>query len=385
MGLFLTTNKRVLLTGGRAPVALHLARMLNRDGFTVYIAESEPYHLTKKSNAIQQSFTIPKPNDQHEQFISTLLQCCVQHHIQLIIPTCEEIFHIAKAKMMFEQQGIAVFCEPIETLHLLHNKYTFNRFLQARGFVYPKTQQFTTIQELQCFLQSAPTEYVLKASYSRFASHVYFVRTVDQLPQIEISQDNPWILQRSIAGSQYCSYSVVRQGKLLAHTCYPTLYTAGIGANVFFKHIEMPQIEQFVRKFAKELNFTGQIAFDFIKGADGAFYPLECNPRATSGLHLFEEVADFTQLFVEDTQQVLYPTNATYKLGLPMLLSGGLFKKPRTFLRDFLAARDVIYARTDPIPYFYQAVYVVVLLTRKLKTGQSLTELMTTDIEWGGK
>lgn len=34
-------------------------------------------------------------------------------------------------------------------------------------------------------------------------------------------------------------------------------------------------------------NLSGMFGFDFIEEANGTTYVIECNPRATSGIHLF--------------------------------------------------------------------------------------------------
>lgn len=384
-------TKNILVTGGRSPVALHLSRMLYESGNTVYVAESETYHLSKKSKVIQKSFIVPKPNDNHTQYIQALIQICKSYKITLIIPTCEELFHIAKAKKEFEQHDIIVFCDDLDKLRLLHNKFTFTEYLKEHGYFYPETYELTTVESLNEHLSVVPyKKKVLKAVYSRFASAVYFVNKDKELPNIQISEENRWVLQEYIVGSQYCSFSVAVDGELKAHTCYPTLYTAGLGANVFFKNIHEPKIEEFVSKLVKDLNFTGQIAFDFIKDSKGNFYPIECNPRSTSGLHLFDENKDFYSVFLgNELSETIKPTGTiSFKLGLPMLMygvsEGFLFRKPCSFVKDFIYSKDVIYSATDKTPYFYQGVILVVMLARKLRTGKSLTELTTTDIEWGG-
>jgi glutathione synthase/RimK-type ligase-like ATP-grasp enzyme len=379
------------VTGGRSPVALHLSRLLYGNGHTIYVAESEPYHLSKKSKVIQKSFIVPKPNDNHIHYIQALIQICKSHSIDVIIPTCEELFHIAKAKEEFEHQHISVFCDDIDKLRLLHNKFTFNQFLKEQGYLYPETYEFTTFDSLKEHLNGTSSQKkVLKAVYSRFASGVYFVGQQEELPNIEVSKENPWILQKYIEGIQYCSYSIAVKGKLIAHTCYPTLYTAGLGANVYFKHVNKPKIEEFVERIVKELNFTGQIAFDFMRDSKGDFYPIECNPRATSGLHLFDGNEGFCSVFLEKKiQEKVKPIgDKAFKLGLPMLMygfsEGFLFRQPRLFMKEFFHSKDAIYSTKDKKPYFYQGVIFLVMVARKIKSGKGLTELTTTDIEWSG-
>lgn len=385
-------TKNILVTGGRSPVALHLSRMLHDSKYNVYGAESEPYHLSKKSNAIKKSYIVPKPNENHYDYIQALLDICQKNRISLIIPTCEELFHIAKSKHLFNEHSIEVFCDKLKTLHLLHNKYSFIQYLNENQYIHPKTYEFTSIEELVSRLKEFLNQkIVLKAVYSRFASKVYILDSVDQIPSIEVCNEHPWILQEFIDGTQYCSYTVAINGKIVAHTCYPTLYTAGLGANVFFKHVNEPKIEELVERLVKELNFTGQIAFDFIRDSNGEFYPIECNPRSTSGLHLFDGNKKFPSIFVQ-RNAVAKETplkEKTFKLGIPMLMyglsEGFLLRHPFSFLRDFIFAQDVVYSSKDKKPFIYQGVILLVMVARKMKSKKGLTELTTIDIEWSGK
>ena len=57
----MSTEPTVLLTGGRAPVALHLARLFKGAGFRVLSAESMKCSLLSFSNAVDRCFSLPGP------------------------------------------------------------------------------------------------------------------------------------------------------------------------------------------------------------------------------------------------------------------------------------------------------------------------------------
>ena len=63
----------------------------------------------------------------------------------------------------------------------------------------------------------------------------------------------------------------------------------------------------------QEINFTGQIAFDFIESADKKLYAIECNPRATSGLLLFQNNDRLDQAFFAETQSPIFPQQGARK------------------------------------------------------------------------
>jgi len=62
----------ILLTGGRAPAALELARVFHRAGHTVFMAESLRGHLSQPSNAIKANFVVPAPRQNGDAFIVPL-------------------------------------------------------------------------------------------------------------------------------------------------------------------------------------------------------------------------------------------------------------------------------------------------------------------------
>ncbi len=391
MVLFLNTKKKILITGSRAPVGLHLARLLNDLDHSIYTAESISRHLSKKSNAIEKNFLIPKPNDDYEGFISSLIKIIDEYNIDLIIPTSEETFHIAKSKSKLEKY-CTVFTDDISKLEMLHNKWKFIQEFKKQGFLVPETWFFSSYKELSVFVNQLDDNYkfVLKPVYSRFASNTHILRKKDGLPSIEISDKKTWVLQEFIEGIQYCTYSIVHKGKIVAYTAYPTLYTAGLGANIYFKYEENQAIFNIADKFIKEIDFTGQISFDFIQTKDGKIYPLECNPRAISGLHLFSKESDIDKAFLDPNSELILPKQDNQSmLGSAMIiygfLNGYIFKNFKDWIKVIKFSKDAIFSQKDIKPYFYQFVVIIDLFYRSLKHNKSLLEMTTEDIEWEGK
>jgi hypothetical protein len=59
----------ILLTGGRAPATLEIARAFHRAGHIVFMAESLPGHLSAPSNAVARDFLVPPPRQQMRAFL----------------------------------------------------------------------------------------------------------------------------------------------------------------------------------------------------------------------------------------------------------------------------------------------------------------------------
>ncbi|CAG1016061.1 hypothetical protein ANAEL_05452 [Anaerolineales bacterium] len=373
-----------LITGGRAPVALELARAFHRAGHTVFMAESLREHLSQPSAAIKASFVVPAPRQETGAFLVTLKKIVEQNQIDLLIPTCEEVFHIAKG---LDDIPCRVFTEPLDKLNSFHNKWKFARAASDCGLRVPDSILIQNQGDLmQAFAHWRGL--VLKPVYSRFASRTLI------LPQLRdvlstLTYDTPWVAQEFVAGRQFCTYSVCQSGRITAHATYPTIFTAGQGATVAFQHVEHPAIFNWVQTFVERYNVTGQMSFDFIQSEDGQVYALECNPRATSGAHLLASHPQFVDSFLVEPAEIITPlgdrkmlASAMLVYGLSTAIANGTF---RAWLETFLHSDDVIWDAKDPLPFLLQFRSLLFYLRLARKKGISPLAASTFDIEWNGE
>lgn len=200
--------------------------------------------------------------------------------------------------------------------------------------------------------------------------------------------------QQYIKGKAVCTYSIVHEGSVVAHAAYDSRYRTGrSGASVYFEHLDHPAAQEWVQRFAGVIGFSGQIGFDFIESEDGILYPIECNPRATSGIHLFTPEEGLTEALLNpgmlvQTGEVLIPRSGRRAmLTLPML---GCGLKPgrggwSNWLRSFRGAEDVICRKDDQRPFREQFRVVYAAQKTAWRHRISITEALTEDIEWNGE
>jgi hypothetical protein len=374
----------ILLTGGRAPVALELARAFHRAGHTVFMAESLRGHLSQPSAAVKENFVVPAPRQETRAFLAALKKIIEQNHIDLLIPTCEEVFHIAKG---LNTLPCRVFTEPLAKLDSFHNKWKFALAASECGLRVPDS---ILVQD-EGDLMHAFAHWkglVLKPAYSRFASQTLI------LPQLRdvlsaLTYDSDWVAQDFIDGQQFCTYSVCQNGRVTAHATYPTIFTAGQGATIAFEYVEHPTIFNWVREFVERYNVTGQMSFDFIQSPDGQVYALECNPRATSGVHLLASHPQFVESFFNEAKGCISPLEDKQILASAMLvyaLPTALQKnKLRSWAKTFFTSNDVIWDTKDPLPFLLQLRSLLFYLKLARENGISPLEASTFDIEWNGE
>lgn len=400
--------QRVLLTGGRAPAALDLARQFAAAGHHVYMAESCPAHLCCHSHAIVRSYTVPKPNEDPDAYITALKEIILIEKIDWLIPTCEEIFYVARGLDQLSKD-CSIFVDSLDKLRRLHSKWEFICRAKEFGFAVPTTHFLSTIEDAKTIC-SVPGKWVFKPVFSRSGAKVFMIDTCklpheakpskdDKIAKLItekmtfLSEQNPWVAQQFIEGEAYCSYSIAKQGQLTAHAVYPVRFTAGLGACISFEAADHPAINRWVKRFIALEKFTGQIAFDFIVSAAGQVYPIECNPRATSGIHLFRAEDRIDQAIFDGSQPVKniitpYPTRkpmislAMLSYGLFSVRSWSTFKQ---WFRFIAGGKDVVLRMKDLQPFFQQ--FYLLWWSLKVSRSQRITilEAATHDIEWNGR
>jgi predicted ATP-grasp superfamily ATP-dependent carboligase len=380
--------ERVLFTGGRSPATLALLRLFAAQGARCYVAESMSRNLAGASRFCQKNLILPPPAQETEAFISALEAYIQQYKIQILIPTCEEVFYVSRWKHRLEK-FCEVFTSGIDVLTNLHSKYQFVQILKGLQLSAPETVRVENSQELEAALLEYP-EYVLKAEFSRFASHVLLNQPLEKaLAEVRPTPEQAWVVQRFLPGPQFCSYTVARSGRIQAHAVYASTYCMGQGATIYFEAVAIPEIERIVRKIVEGLDYTGQIAFDFIF-SQGQYWPIECNPRATTGTLLFEPDEDLTQAFLKNySGPVRYPggernrmvTLAMLLYTFPHLRS---WEALQLFLQAISKADDAIFRLDDLQPFGAQfwVMWDTWNIARKRKTD--LMAASTLDIEWNG-
>ncbi len=389
--------KTILLTGARAPVTLDLARALSRAGHRVLAAESMDYPLSVHSRAFDRFFKITAPNDSLDGFAYDLKEIIDQEKVDILIPTCEEAFHLSKVKSRLGDR-LFVLLDDHEKLAELHSKFRFNDLVRSLGMKAPASYRVLTMDEWKASIEAIPGEkVVLKPEYSRFASKTLILTKKEAWSLApSLLTGKAWVVQECLIGPEYCTYSLAVKGKLIAHVTYDHEFTAGKGAGICFESIHHPVIETWVRNFVAETGYTGQIAFDFIEDAHGEVQPLECNPRATSGLHLIasepgfiDAVAQANERF-EKAELVIRPRRgalgqlrlAMVVYGLPSINGVGRAMK---WLRTFFMGREVVFSLRDPLPFFDQFVSFYRLIRESRQRKITPLEVSTRDIEWNGE
>ncbi|KTD57220.1 ATP-grasp domain-containing protein [Legionella shakespearei] len=369
--------KRILLTGIRTPVGLTLLNNLSASGYEVYCADSCKYPLVRFAKRSRGYRLLPSPRFEPLVFKEELIEICVTYQIDLIIPLCEEIFYVAQIKDDLPQ-GTEVFCDDFELLVAAHNKKEVLQLVEGLPIQIPKTRLLTTDTSF-----AETRNKVIKQIYSRFGTACYKNISSIQFEQLKKSHSGGWLMQEYLPGKEYCSYSIASKGKLLAHTAYLPKHRLYDSASIYFEPVEDEDIRHFCEAFIRKYNFTGQIAFDFIRTSSG-LYIIECNPRATSGLFLLAQ-HDLADLFVQ-RKVMQAPLSSPQMLGVAMLTHGiwDAIKSRRFkgWRKDFRVGEDVLQSKRCQLKAGAHGFIIAIALFSLLLGGKKFRKQTTEDIEY---
>jgi len=372
---------RILLTGGRAPATLELARLFSRRGHQVEVAESWGIYACRFSRAARKHWPLPPPRQAFAAFSRALRQLASQRHYDLLIPTCEEVFWVARAKPLLEPQ-LRVLCPSLAELRELHDKHAFSQLVGRCGLPGPVTTLLQNPQAVRTYATGAPAS-VYKPSFSRFGTQTLICPSQATLSALRPTPAQPWSAQPYKAGQEWCAYAVLQTGHVAALAVYPSQVRMG-GASVYFQAARHAGIERWIETFGRATQLSGQLAFDFKEDDDG-LWALECNPRLTSGIHLFRDQPEVTEVYLGWSPiKTLHARPATaLALKAAMLLGGKLRSAPAW--RAWAAARDVMYAPHDKLPALAQLLLGASVALRAARLRVGLLAATTHDIEWNGE
>ena len=373
-----------LVAGARAPVALHMARLLGSAGHRVVLTDTMRRPIGAATRFARYERT-PSPRFDPDAYGQAISRIVAREGVDLILPTCEEVFHLARLR---DEAGLElpVFAPGFDRLAQAHSKHAFIELCASLCLDVPETHLLRGLADLDRVRDRAG-DMVFKPVWSRFAEHVLIRPDPRGLDAITPSPTRPWIAQDYLPGTEFCAYAVAHEGRLSALATYRALARAGTGAAVAFAPVEDAAVTAFVERFVAGTGWSGQVSFDLMRLADGRVLPLECNPRATSGLHVFRDGASFARMLAgqatcdPDVTRPQAVHLALWVYGLaPALAKGRL----RDFLRIRQETHELLDWPDDPGAKSAQIVALAEFARLALRRRISLLAATTYDIEWNG-
>ncbi|TCO77079.1 ATP-grasp domain-containing protein [Chromatocurvus halotolerans] len=375
-------EQTALLTLGRLPKALALARALHAGGWRVVVADPFRWHLCRPSRAVSASYRVTAPNKDRDSYRRELADIIRRERVTTVFPVSEEALHVAYIADALPGES-RLFCPTFDTLLHLHDKLAFATLAQSQGLSVPPT--FPAASEAGRELCSR-NDAIAKPAHSCSGIGIQRLQQ-GQRP----SGDAPDLLvQRFIEGNAISTLSLLRNGREVGRSRYRGTVFAGTVA-VCFERVDVHAaidawLDAFFRANPME---NGFIAFDFIVDADGCAWAIECNPRVTSGIHFFDPVSlgmALTAAAGATAADVSAATGRRYQWAYSTLTEayGALFQPAefRRRLRELRRARDVVWSRDDPLPFLLMTPLSAEILWPAMTSTLTLGEATQRDIAW---
>jgi len=370
-------SRTVLLTLGRLPKALEIARALHAAGARVLIAEPFARHLSAVSRAVERSFVVTAPVVDRARYLAELRELVQREGVDLVVPVSEEILHVADLHGMLPA-SCRLYSMPAAMVREVHHKGQFVEICRAAGIDAPET---CAIDDPAAAALAARSDYVIKPVAACSGRGVFFFDRGQPLPSREEAfrmtggLEQPVIVQERVQGDLVSSFSIARRGEVQSTVLYRGAVMQGTVA-VCFERIEIPPaVEQWIRRFVAHTGFDGFISFDLIIDAEGRPQGIECNPRATSGIHFVEPRYLAAVLLAPEqiSTAALRPERLMQQF-FPCLTETQKSMFTARFARNFRClreAREVTWDARDPWPFIgmpYTAWNIIALAARQRMT-----------------
>ncbi|HEU0097379.1 MAG TPA: hypothetical protein VFQ67_01260 [Allosphingosinicella sp.] len=376
---------RVMITGARAPVALDLARAFRAAGCEAVLADSVRPFAASLSRPRFEILRLPPPRRAFGRFRDRLRG--LVREFDLIVPTCEEVFWLAAAAEL-DGWSDRLFAPSPALLRRLHSKADFPKLAREAGIESPATWPIERASDWKR-VPLAPADLVLKPEFSRFGARTIIGPGAAAAAALPASPQSRWVAQERLAGEEYCVWSAIRGGSLVACIVYRPVLRHQSSAAYAFEAVDSPAIAAMASRIAARVGGDGQLSYDVIVGPDGRVAPLECNPRAVSGLHLVDGSAALARALLglgplapPPAGTIRYLSPAMVLMGVPAALAGGSLGRLRSVWQR---GRDSVGRPGDRLPVagvLLDAARFALMGAARLRGPTSET---TDDIEWNGE
>jgi len=401
-------KKTVLVSGGKMSKSLEICRYLKKQGHRVILVETRDYWFVApaRSSSVDRFVLLPEHKREGERaYVDALKQIVFEEKVDIFIPVAHTIDVVVDALVKEElKDHCFVWCEGLEKSKMLDNKFSFLQTARSLGLRVPEHFIIKTPEQALQIMKTleSPDKFFMKS----IASDPINRTTLRPVPKTlagqanytkmyDISPQNPHLLMQFLAGQEFCTTSIIKDGHILAHTTSPS---GPVQLN--YTHVDIPEIEQWVRDFAQKTSLTGSHSFDFLMH-EGKPYPIECNPRLHSAVVNFyknPEVLVDSYLSVLDQKSTTgisecgsfpkcqYPAaearesfwlyNEMMHLALKAVNNPFKTMHWAKHLITSLTEREALFSFSDPVPFFWMHhVQIPILLTKALVNRKPYTEI----------
>ena len=256
-------TKTVLLTLGRLPKALDLARAFASAGWRVVVAEPFAWHLSRVSRAVDKSLQVTAPAIDRHCYLEDLRRIVADERVQLVVPVSEESMHVAALRNLLPLD-VDIFAPSQKVLLELHDKLRFIEIAVSYSLPVPRTFPAMSA-DAAALAESGP--HVIKPVFSCSGKGVKILKA--GAPLNPDDRNALTIVQRFIPGQVYSSFSIAHKGRSVITSIYKATVVSGTVAVAFERVDHANAVRYWIERFISSADYSGFISFDLSESADG--------------------------------------------------------------------------------------------------------------------
>lgn len=282
-------SKTALVTAiGSFSAETVITSLQKRSAFRVVGCDIYPAEWIVNSLDVDSFYQVPRSRDELE-YIAAIIGICEREAIDYILPlTDPEIDVLIKHQKQLEGIGTRLLVSPPSVIKRCRDKYVFYEFCRTieSGF-----QVIPTLRVTKAMTESPyPFPVFCKPVNGRSSEGVRRIQNQREWSLFISELQGSYLVQPFIAGENI-TVDVVRcpqTEKTVAVARQELLRTVN-GAGLSVRIFHDSRFEQACCDLADNLGIIGCVNFEFIRGEDGEYRLLECNPRFSGGVSFSHE------------------------------------------------------------------------------------------------
>jgi predicted ATP-grasp superfamily ATP-dependent carboligase len=360
---------------------LTLARGLHRHGVRVLVADPLKRQLCSVSRSVSKNYQVAAPNADIRAWERDILEIIDREQVTDLVPVSEEVCHVANLAPKLPAH-VRYVGPSAPWIAQWHDKLAFVNHAIDRGVTAPSV--FTTADpEARALVRQ--TECVLKPRRGCSGTDISFLPPGSSLPP----PSNELLVQRKVEGAHLYTISWVEDGQVMATASYRGSTHSGTVA-VGFQSAPTPfSVKQWIEQFVADTGTTGFLSFDFILDRGGIPWGIECNPRASSGIHFIDEAwLGAAVMGKASTPASITPAGKRAQWSYSTLTEAykhlWRLRAPQLLrcLRDLLVSRDVVWSWRDPLPFLLMTPLCWEFIWKSIRERMPIGDASQCDIAW---
>lgn len=290
---------RILITGAGGPAAISVWKSLDAE-HELYMADIDPCAAGLYLVPATQRFIVPK--GESANFVTTVLEICKAHHIEVLIPTVDsELAPLATATDQFLAANIKLPLCTFEVLQICRDK---DKLLTLCKGIIPIPECLVWEGDKQAnLLQQFPL--FAKPRLGSGSNGIMPLKNSDDLKRLPA--DGSYLVQELLPGDEY-SVDVYIHSSGFPVAAVPRLrmkIDSGIAVAARTQHL--PELSALALKTATHIGIRYVANVQFKRAQNGQFKLLEINPRFPGTLPLTAAAGiDIAQLLIKDINGELF-------------------------------------------------------------------------------